>query len=127
VADSTTLGTKIIRLDDSRKILSNVPCAGLASASLSNPDLSLLLDTYEALICGRWNRSTSTQRRNCRACIRGIFSADFLLFKYQSIFDSPDLESPNLSLLSQELRSERPAQLESFRRSNLTAGCCAIR
>src|SRR5881296_390830 len=75
--------------NDSRKILSIVPCATWHQLRCQTQICRCLLnDLTNSWICGRRNRSyIERSERNCRACIRGdFFSRRFYFFKYQIDF-----------------------------------------
>src|SRR5215831_8953975 len=75
--------------DDSREILSVVPCAAWHQlGGQTQTCCSFLNDLTKPLICGRWNRSyIKRSERNCCACICGdFFRRLFYFFKNQIDF-----------------------------------------
>src|SRR5438477_2660821 len=104
--------------NDSRKILSIVPCAAWHQLRCQTQICRCFLNELtKPLICGRWNRSyIERSERNCCAGVRGdFFRRLFYFFKYQIDFRFLQISNLQAHVLSQELRSERPAELESFR------------
>src|SRR6266704_51250 len=112
--------------NDSRKILSIVPCAAWHQLRCQTQTCRCFLNELtKPLICGRWNRSyIERSERNCRACIRGdFFSRLFYFFKYQ--IDFRFLQISNLQTHHYFPRNYvRSARLSLNRSdgSNLTAG-----